>query len=321
MSIRTVTFHIIERLNEIIERIVCVNNLRAYIELTLAMIIVGSSVVVGKLVTSNFPVFLASSLRFGIASLILVPLLFKLEKNMPKLETKDKLHLILQTITGVFGFSIFLLIGLKYTTASESGIITSTTPAVIGLISFAFLKEKLKWNKVTGILITVCGVIIINVAGNLGQSEKGDKLLLGNLLVFCAVICEALFTIFGKIVSKKMSSLAISTSVTVLGFLMFFPFSIYQSINFDFTKVPISAWISIIYYAIVVTVIGFFLWYQGVSKVQASTSAVFTGILPISSLVLSYTILKEPFLPIHIVGILFVLVGILFISKTGDRSA
>ena len=38
---------------------------RAYVELTLAMSIVGSSVVVGKLIVASFPVFLASALRFG----------------------------------------------------------------------------------------------------------------------------------------------------------------------------------------------------------------------------------------------------------------
>ncbi|RXK30891.1 hypothetical protein A6g_04915 [Bacillus velezensis] len=47
------------------------------LKISLAMIIVGSSVVVGKLITQSFPVFL--SLRFLVAGIILVPLLIKFE--------------------------------------------------------------------------------------------------------------------------------------------------------------------------------------------------------------------------------------------------
>nr|NJM02642.1 EamA/RhaT family transporter [Desulfobacula sp.] len=52
----------------------------AYGNLSLAMIIVGSSVVFGKIITYSFPVFLASGLRFAIASAVMLPLLLKYEK-------------------------------------------------------------------------------------------------------------------------------------------------------------------------------------------------------------------------------------------------
>jgi drug/metabolite transporter (DMT)-like permease len=62
---------------------------RAFVELSGAMIIVGSSVVVGKLIVASFPVFLASGLRFAIASVILLALLMKMEKRLPTLNKKD----------------------------------------------------------------------------------------------------------------------------------------------------------------------------------------------------------------------------------------
>lgn len=106
-------------------------NIIAYLELTLAMAIVGSSVVVGKLLIASFPVFLGAGLRFAIASVILMPVLLVNEKEIPSLSRIDWLFLFLQTLTGVFLFSVFLLYGLKFTTAAESGIITSTTPGCL----------------------------------------------------------------------------------------------------------------------------------------------------------------------------------------------
>ncbi|NJI50080.1 EamA family transporter, partial [Bacillus subtilis] len=65
------------------------NQLSAYISLGTAMAIVGSSVVVGKLMVERIPVFLSSGLRFLLASVVLLTLLFCIEKGFPALTKKD----------------------------------------------------------------------------------------------------------------------------------------------------------------------------------------------------------------------------------------
>lgn len=82
-------------------------NIRAYFELTIAMILLGSYVVVGKIVIETFPIFLASELRLGLASLVLIFFLLKLEKGFPVIISKDYLTIFLQAFTGVFLFNTF----------------------------------------------------------------------------------------------------------------------------------------------------------------------------------------------------------------------
>ncbi len=288
---------------------------RAYLELTFAMAIVGSSVVVGKLLIASFPVFLGAGLRFAIASVILIPVLFVNEKGIPSLTRTDWLFLFLQTLTGVFLFSVFLLYGLKFTTAAESGIITSTTPAVLGVISFLFLKERLTWYKGIGIALTLLGILALNLTGTATSFERGSHPLLGNFLIFGAVIGEALFTIFRKMASEKVTPLAGTTLMSILGFFMFLPFAIFEAQTFVFAHTTMTDWLNIVYYGVVVTVIAFMLWFRGLSKVPASTAAVFTGVWPVSAVLLSYIILKEPFVPSHLLGIACVLLGISFITR------
>lgn len=291
--------------------------IKAYIYLTVAMIIVGSSVVLGKLMVEKIPVFLASGLRFAIASFFLFIILLVVEKKIPRLTKKDVSILFFQSFTGVFLFSICLLYGVQYTTAMESGIITSTTPIMIGILSFFILKEKISKHVVIGIVFVVIGISIINLVNGNGEAG-GDFPMLGNILVMFAVIGEALFTILGKLLSKKLSPLAISTFITFIGFLLFLPFAIYEAVTFDFHQMRVVDWGYVLYFAIVVTVFAFYLWYSGVSKVTGSTSGVFTGVLPISSIILSYIILKEQLAWIHLIGVFFVLVGIIsssFVKK------
>lgn len=284
----------------------------AYTKIALAMAIVGSSVVFGKLIISSFPVFLASELRFIVASIILIPFLLLQEKQFPSICFKDLFVLFLQAFTGVFLFNIFMLYGLRFTTAIEAGILTSTLPAVIGLVSFLFLKERLTIKKGLGIIFAVLGVLLINlIGGELGNINS----LLGNLLILGAVLGETLFITLGKSVSNRFTPLTISTMMSIFGLIMFLPFSIYEAKEFDFSSVGIGDWINILYFGIVVTVLAFLLMYQGLSKVPASSAGVLTSVIPLSSVILSFLILKEELLLSHLLGMLFVLIAIFFISK------
>ncbi|HZD60212.1 MAG TPA: DMT family transporter [Anaerolineae bacterium] len=290
-------------------------DLKAYSKLALGRIIAGSTVVVGKLAVASFPVFLISGLRLGIAAAILLFLLIKREKGIPSVNRKDLSTMFLQAFTGVFLFSILLLYGLKMTSAIESGSIISITPAAVGLISVFFLRERLTWKKGIGIAVSVLGLLIISALGSSLSMGKGPNPLFGSFLISGAVIGEALFITFGKIESKRVSPLTISALVSAFGFLMFLPLSIYEASSFDFSKVPLVGWVSIVYYGAIGTVFSYKLWQQGISEVPASTAAVFVGFLPISAVLLSSVVLEEPFAWIHAIGIAVILSGVAFIAK------
>ncbi len=91
---------------------------------------------------------------------------------------------------------------------------------------------------------------------------------------------------------------------------MFLPLAIFEARAFDFSRATLADWIPVVYYGIVVTVVAFILWFRGLAKVPANTAAVFTGVWPVSAVLLSYIILKEQFVVSHLLGIACVLLGI-----------
>jgi len=298
--------------------------LAPYLELSSATAVAGSSVVVGKLITNGFPVFLSQSLSLAIALAVLFPVAYRLEGGIPRIDKKDLLYIFLQSLTGMFLFRIFMLYGLKYTTAVDSGIITSSTPAVTALLSFLFLRERFGIIKGIGIITTLSGILMINLLGGELPGDKGAGSVFGNILVMLAVTGEALLTIFRKLNSNNVSSVTGTALVTLFSFLMFLPVSIFDAVRLDFSAVTPLQWVSILYYGVVVTALAYILWFNGVSKVPASTAAAYTGFMPVSAVVLSCLILKEPLTLIHFSGILLVILGIIFISvikSNGRRSA
>jgi drug/metabolite transporter (DMT)-like permease len=103
--------------------------------------------------------------------------------------------------------------------------------------------------------------------------------------------------------------------MSIFGLIMFLPFSIYEAKDFDLSSVGIGDWLNILYFGVVVTVLAFLLMYQGLSKVSASSAGVLTSVLPLSSVILSFFILKEQLSLTHLLGMFFVLIAIFFISK------
>lgn len=285
----------------------------AYLQLTAAMAIVGSAVVVGKLIVDGLPVMLAAGLTSAIAGAVLVPLLLIRERGIPAVRRRDLGIILVQAFTGSFLWRIVLFYGLTLTTAAESGIITSTTPAAVGLLSFLLLGERLTRTRWIGIALAVLGILAINVGA--AGAERGPNPVLGNLLIFASVLGEASFTICGKAVTDRVKPLTISALVTVFTLLMFLPFSAYQAATFDFSGVPIWSWASLVYFGLILNVVAFNLWFRGIAQVPASTAAVFTGVLPVSALLLSYLVLREPFAWSHPVGMVCVLLAIVLIAR------
>jgi drug/metabolite transporter (DMT)-like permease len=283
------------------------------------MLIVGSIVVVSKLITITFPVFLAAALRFAIASAIFLPLLLKTAHGVPSLGKKNACVLFLQAFAGNFLFSILLLYGLKLTSAAESGIILGTVPVVIGLISFLVLRESLTWNKGIALIIATVGIGVISGLGTAPAAGYEANPLLGNILVFGAVIGEVLWTILGKAVSRRVTPLTIASFTSFFGLILFAPFAVYQASSFNFAAVTPLGWAVVVYYGLG-TVAAYLLWYQGVSKVPASTAGVFTGIQPVSAVVLSIILLKEPMLWSYWVGIASVLSAIVLMRRSEGRT-
>jgi drug/metabolite transporter (DMT)-like permease len=291
-------------------------NIYAWTNLSLAMIIVGSSVVFGKIITYSFPVFLASGLRFAIASAVMLPLLLKYEKHLFHISRKDLWNLLAMAFCGQFVFTFLVLLGLRYTSAVEAGIITSTSPAMMVAVTFVFFREKPGLYQLIAIAMVVAGVVMVNGFMGVGTVSMPVRHLLGNTLMIGAVVGEAFFLLMRKRISPEISNLALTGYLCFLGLILFLPLSVFQALSFDFSAVSPGAWGAMLYFGAVFTVLAYVFWFQGVSRVSGSTAGVFTALMPVSAVVLSCFFLKEPFTLHHALGGALILSAILLMAGT-----
>jgi drug/metabolite transporter (DMT)-like permease len=278
------------------------------------MAIVGSSIAVGKVAVARLPVFLLSGLRFAVASVILVTLVALLERPLPRVTRRDLGVLALQSFAGIFAFNVLLLYGLSYTSAAEGGIVTSTTPAVAAALAVIVLGERWSGARTAGVALVVVGILALNLAGS-GLGTRGPWPLVGNLLVFGAVVGEAVFVVCSRVAAQRLPPLVVATAISALGFVMFLPIAALELRAFPLSRLVPTDWTIVAYYGVLVTVVAFLLWARGVARVPASVASVFTGVLPVSALAFSHGVLGEIITAWHLLAAALVAAGIVVLAR------
>ncbi|WEX77729.1 DMT family transporter [Sinorhizobium numidicum] len=281
--------------------------LQGYLYLSLAMVLVGSTVAASKVIASGLSPFTATALRFAIAFPLLLLAMRVTATAWPKPQPREWLILLVQAGAGSVGYTTLLISGLKLTPAADAGVIIGTLPVVSAAIAILILGERPHRFALLAIVLAAAGVLsIVFNGGGGGHSFFGGVLILG------AVICEGLFILINKRLKTEIPPLALSTLMAGLGVAVAAPAALLET---PWTAtITADAVGAVIYYALVPTVGGFLLWYAGLAKVSGTEASVFTALAPVSAVLLAFFFLGESIAPNQLIGISFVLIAVLSLA-------
>jgi drug/metabolite transporter (DMT)-like permease len=247
------------------------------------------------------------------AAVLMLPWLFEKSHQQAQAQTLSpelKKTLFWQSFFGNFLFSIFMLYGVSQTSATASGVILASLPAVVAIFSWAFLKELLSARTVLAAALAFAGVAALSVV----KDDSGVMSIAGNVLVFCCVCCEAVYIILGKRLTKSLSPKRISALINLIGLGLMLPFGIWQAMSFQFSNVSLAVWGLLAFYAVAASMLSTWLWLTGLKTVPASHSGVFTIALPMAATFVGVQFLGERLTLIHAVAFACAVAGILLIA-------
>jgi drug/metabolite transporter (DMT)-like permease len=289
--------------------------MKIYFKLLLTAIFWGGTFVAGRLVAQNMGPYSIAFLRFTIASVLLLLLTWWVEGKLPKLKKSQIVPVVLLGITGIFIYNVMFFKGLKIIQAGRAALIIATCPIAITICSSIFLKEKINLVKGLGIFISVCGAIIVISRGNIKQIFEGG-LGLGELYIFCCVLCWVAYSLIGKTVMENLSPLvSVSYSSTVGAIALLIP-AFVEGLTRNITGQSIVDWLCISYLGIFGTVIGFVWYYQGVERIGPTKAGLFINFVPISAILCAFVILREPITLSLAVGAVLVISGVYLTNRT-----
>ena len=291
--------------------------LAAYFALAASMALVGSYVGLSKLLVAVFPVFLLAWLRFGIAALAMAHWVRRRGSGDAPLSRHDRVLLFWESFLGNFLFSICMLYGVLYSTAIAAGVIMAAIPAVVALMSWGFLRERIAPRVIAGIVCAVAGIALVSVSRAADSNSGGT--LLGNALLFGALLCESSYVVIGKKLTGSVSPRRISALVNLLGLALITPFGVWQALQFDFASVPGHLWWLLLFYSLAASMWAVWLWMTGLRHVPASRAGVFTVMLPITAAAVGVLLLGEQVTAVQIVALALALAGLLLATWPSRR--
>ncbi len=225
------------------------------------------------------------------------------------LSRHDRVLLFWESFLGNFLFSICMLYGVLYSTALAAGVIMAAIPAVVALMSWAFLRERITPRVMAGIVCAVGGIALVSASR--APAGSGASTLLGNALLFGAVLCESSYVVIGKKLTGTVSPRRISALVNLWGLALVTPFGLWQALHFDFGAVSVSLWWLLLFYSLAASMWTVWLWMTGLRHVPASRAGVFTVMLPITAAAVGVLLLGERVSAVQMLAFGLALAGLL----------
>ena len=290
------------------------NKYLPFLLLFIQPIFMASNLIVARGATDSVPPISLAFWRWLICFLILLPFTLKyFFENYKSYKNELKKTFILGFLAcGVCG--AFPFIAGETTTIINMGIIYSSSPIFIILISTFFFKEKINLIRIFGVLTCAFGVLAIIIKGNISllyqfEFTSGDLWMLG------ASIGWALYTVYLFHWKSSMPILERFTLIAMFGAISLFPFFILEEIYISKTNYNLIFLFWVAFAAISPSIVAFMLFNFVNKELGASITGSVLYLYTVYGAIYGTIFFEEHLEPFHYLGIFLVFIGIFLIKK------
>jgi drug/metabolite transporter (DMT)-like permease len=290
-------------------------NFKAYLMLALATLFWAGNFIVGKVAfVENIPPMSLVFFRWSLVWIILLPFTYNNIFKFKKIIIKNLPLLFFLALTSVGLFNSFTYLALVYTQVINASLFNTAIPAMIIFLCFLFKIEKTNRFQITGLILSVMGILSIitkldlNILFSL-DFNKGDIIMIGG------VITWGLYSSFLK---KKNFTLPLLTLVHILctlGLLFILPQFLFELSQGQIIKFDINLGYILIYLALFPSIGSYYCWAGAVSIIGANRAGIFLSLIPLFSTILAMIFFNEKFYFFHFIGSVLIVLGLFLSNK------
>lgn len=290
-----------------------------YLLLVMAALFWGGNAVAGKFLADSLPPVSISFTRLAIGFLIMSPVIVRLFKREMAMFRENFKLLLFLAVTGVIGFNLLIYWAVNYTSAINATLLNSTSPLFIFLLSALLLGEKMELKYWVSMAVSFIGVLFVITHGSYDRLIA-LKFNIGDLIMVLAVISWALYSIFIRKISDKMSSIAIFGFTLTIGFAIMIPAVAIELSCVSIAMPSISDWSALIYIGIFPSICSFLLWNRAVALIGPSRASISLNLIPVFGAIAAFFVLDEVIALPQIIGGCLVFIGV-FITSFSKKKA
>jgi drug/metabolite transporter (DMT)-like permease len=288
------------------------SSLKAHLAILTANAIYGANFTVAKFVMPDYikPFGFIFLRVFGALILFfLVSLFLKTEK----IEKKDVPRFI---ACGIFGIALNQLLffgGLNITTPINAGIIMTMTPILVMFIGSYLLKEKLSFQKLTGIIMGIAGAIIIITKG--GKYNYSGTTALGDLFILINATSYAVYMVIVKPLMQRYSTFTVITRVFFFGFIFVFPFGWNEVTEIQWSNFTPAIWGGTVFVIVGTTFFAYLFNTYGLKELSPAIVSFYIYSQPLLAAIIAISLNKDHLDSMKIISGLLIFTGVYLVSK------
>jgi len=290
------------------------NSYFPYLLLFIQPIFMATNIIVARGGVEYVPPVSLAFWRWLTVFLILLPFFYGEILSNKKFINKEFWKLFFLGLMGCGVCGAFPFIAGMSTTMANMGIIYTSSPVFIIILSVMFFKDKINSSRILGLVLCLIGVLAIISKGNLDLLIN-FKFTSGDLWMIGAAMGWAIYSIYLLNWKSKFSLMARFTLIAMFGAISLFPFYILEEIFYFNTSFNNNFIFWVLFAAISPGIIAFTLY----TKVQKYLGASLTGftlyIFSIYSAIYGIILFDEALLNFHYFGAAFVFAGVYLARK------
>jgi len=284
-----------------------------YLLLSLTSLFWAGNMVLGRFVAGHIPPMTLAFIRWGGASVVLLPFAARhLKQDWPVIRK----HAGLLTLLALSGFSAYNALtyyGLQYTTAINGLLLQSIGPLFVAMWTLVLYRERLTLRQSAGLCVSLIGVVIIVCRGNLG-TLRAVGLNPGDIWFLVALAIYGFYTaaLRKRPPMQPISFLAVGMT---WGALLLVPAMVVELAGRPAISLDHESLLSFAYVCLFPSLLGYLFLNRGIELIGANRAAPFLYLVPVFGSVLAITLLGERFEWYHAGGYTLVLAGIALTTR------
>jgi drug/metabolite transporter (DMT)-like permease len=284
-----------------------------YLLLSLTALFWAGNAIVGRYAAGHIAPVTLSFLRWSGAFLIVLPFAWKhLAHDWPLIRARLGM-MVLLSVTGIGGFNTLQYWALEHTQALNTLLLQSAGPLFVAIWSLALLGVRLTLAQACGIAVSLCGVLVILLHGDLTtlkniEFNKGDVIF---------TVALAIFGLYSVLTLKRpnIHGLSFVGFTFGVGAACLIPALIWELLSRPLMQLDVSNLLSLVYVAVFPSTLAYLCFNRGVQLIGANRAAPFFHLIPVFGSAMAIFFLGEQPHWFHLFGYALVLTGVYVASR------
>jgi len=272
----------------------------------------GVSFVVTKIALDWLGPTALAFLRWTITSGVLLGWLVMSAKLPPlgALLRRDGWSLAGGAVLGITLYYATANLALRYTTATNAGVLSNLISVFLALLATVWLHERLAPVEWLALAAAFGGAVLVSQGA--GHLRLGGSGLRGDLLLVLAAVFGAVYSLDGKRLLASYPVDVVTTGFALLGALFLLPAALWEGLSLN---LPPAAWAAILFLGLGSGALANLLWMYLLATTNASRAGMTLFLIPVTSTALAVIVLHEPLTPVIVFGAGLVLTSVAIVEQ------